>query len=409
MGGSTDRTLWQRIRSFFTGLTGFITAAAALIVAVIGALTAVGVIGGGNSGSSPSAITTTTQSWVAQANEICARANDTVAALPQAPKGISMEEAATFVKSSTSIGHRMVRDLTALTPPRGKEQEVAKLLSLGTEVNNNLEEFVADLTLGDVVGLQKRAVTLQRVNKEFNQAAVDLGATTCAEGGSVSDFPFAAGGYRSDQNAQRGVGRAAAGEQTGREMQVDVAAHREQECVLKAEAGSTQLFPAPAQDSFVLGLGRVVGVDQGGNCCTHRDAPWPEGKMSTLPPAGPTFSGRPPPHRGRPCLSPAHTASEQARGVLRAAGNYTDHPSGGSSPRFTFTHKGHDTRPSGDEIERTAWRPQPCKRDCEAAGAAARRFQSPLSIESKTPRSAGAASRTIDHAVTAAEIGAGAP
>jgi hypothetical protein len=192
MEGSKDRTLWQRVRSFFTGLTGFITATAAVIVAVVGALTAVGVIGGGGSSTQPAA--TTTQSWVTQANEICARANDTVAALPQAPKGISMEEAAAFVKGSTSIGHRMVRDLTALTPPKGKEKEVAKLLSLGTEVNNNLEEFVADLTLGDVAGLQKRAATLQRVNKEFNQAAIDLGATTCAEGGSVSDFPFAAGG-----------------------------------------------------------------------------------------------------------------------------------------------------------------------------------------------------------------------
>ena len=52
MEGSTDRKLWQRVRSFFTGLTGFITATAALIVAVVGALTAVGVIGGGGSGSS---------------------------------------------------------------------------------------------------------------------------------------------------------------------------------------------------------------------------------------------------------------------------------------------------------------------------------------------------------------------
>ena len=194
MEGSTDRTLWQRVRSFFTGLTGFITATAALIVAVVGALTAVGVIGGGGSGSSPPQPTVTTVSWAAQANDVCARANDTVAALPQAPKGISMEAAAAFVKGSLAIGRRMVRDLTALTPPPGKEQQVARFLDLGVQLNNGLSEFVSDLTLGDVAALQTRGASLQGLNKQFNQAAVDLGATTCAEGGSVSDFPFAAGG-----------------------------------------------------------------------------------------------------------------------------------------------------------------------------------------------------------------------
>ena len=196
MEGSTNPTPWQRVRSFFTGLTGFITATAALIVAVVGALTALGVIGGGGSGGSTAqsaVVTTQTRTWAAQANEICARANDTVAALPQPKKGISMEDAAALVKGSTSIGHRMVRDLTALTPPPGKEEEVARFLRLGVEVNNNLDEFVADLTLGNVAGLQTRGAKLQGLNKEFNDAATALGATTCAEGGSVSDFPFGAG------------------------------------------------------------------------------------------------------------------------------------------------------------------------------------------------------------------------
>ena len=54
-------------------------------------------------------------------------------------------------------------------------------------------------------------------------------------------------GGRSDQNAQCGVGRAAAGEELGREMQVDVLVHREHQRVLEAEAGAPQLVPAPAQ------------------------------------------------------------------------------------------------------------------------------------------------------------------
>ena len=42
--------LQQRIASFFTGVTGLLTATAALIGAVVGILTATGVIGGGSNG-----------------------------------------------------------------------------------------------------------------------------------------------------------------------------------------------------------------------------------------------------------------------------------------------------------------------------------------------------------------------
>ena len=197
MARRKEQALWPRVRSFFSGLTGAVTATAALIVAVVGALTAVGVIGGGGSGkSSDRPVTVTaaeTKSWAAQANDACARANDTISALPQPKKGMGAGEATDLVKSAATVGHRMLRDLSALTPPQGQEQQVKQFLTLGAAVNNNLDEFAADLTLGDIAGVQKRVATLQRVNTQFNKAAIALGATTCAEGSSVSDLSLPGG------------------------------------------------------------------------------------------------------------------------------------------------------------------------------------------------------------------------
>ncbi|MGZ4439593.1 MAG: hypothetical protein ACXVZN_04380 [Gaiellaceae bacterium] len=193
MEGSAEPTFWRRLRSFFSGLTGFITATAALIVAVVGALTAVGVIGGGSGGTTHAAATAAMPSWASQANAICARSNDTVAALPQAKAGLGADEVTALVKTSATLGHQMLRDLTALTPPKGKEQEVATFLRLDAALNNDLDELTADLTLGKLAAAATRATSLKTANTRFNQAAIQLGATTCAEGSSLGDVSLLGG------------------------------------------------------------------------------------------------------------------------------------------------------------------------------------------------------------------------
>lgn len=194
MAENADRSLWQRARSFFSGLTGFVAATAALIVAVVGALTALGLIGGsgdsrGTGTPPPVAVTTDTRAWAARANEICGRSNDTVAALPQPAKGIPTAEATGLVKTTVTIGHQTLRGLTALTPPPGKERQVASFLRLDAAVNSDLEQLADDLTLGDLAAVERRAAILGSANTAFNKAAIALGATTCAEGATLTDLP----------------------------------------------------------------------------------------------------------------------------------------------------------------------------------------------------------------------------
>lgn len=177
------RTFWQRVGSFFTGMTGWMTAAAGLIGAVFVVLTAVHVIGG-NSGQPSTAL----RDWAASANDICARSNDAIAALPPPPSiGKNTKEAEDVIRSAVTIGRQMLRELEALTPPEGKEFPVTQFLRIGAEMNGVASEFLDDLLVGDSSGAQSRLAELSRVGTEFNSAAINLGATTCAEGGSLSD------------------------------------------------------------------------------------------------------------------------------------------------------------------------------------------------------------------------------
>jgi hypothetical protein len=194
MGRGTKRSLGKRLGSFFSGMTGWMTAAAALIAAVVGGLTAVGVIGGGSAGSGSAAVPSaqasmTVRDWAARANKICGRYNDAINALPQAQSiGKNASEAADLIRSSDKLSHQMLRELTALTPPKGKERQIAQFIRLGADLNGGLDVLTDDVTVGDLSGALKQTAEVSRLNTEFNQAAIALGATTCAEGGSPNIF-----------------------------------------------------------------------------------------------------------------------------------------------------------------------------------------------------------------------------
>jgi hypothetical protein len=189
------RPLRQRLASFLGGLTGPTKLAVAVIGAigtVVGTLTAVGVIGGGSSGSAPGgtgsrATVVTAADWARRANAICARTSDVRAALPTPQPGLGQQEALDLIKTAATLQQRLLRDLAVLPRPAEQQQQIARLLRVGAEINNSSSELVADLTLGNFAGAQKRARELSRQNTDFNRTAIDLGATTCAEGGSVAD------------------------------------------------------------------------------------------------------------------------------------------------------------------------------------------------------------------------------
>jgi hypothetical protein len=87
----------------------------------------------------------------------------------------------------------MLRQLTVLKMPTGKEQQVTKFVRLLAAVNNRADTVTDDLniladepqsagTASDLLRMYNAIQELKALNKEFNKAATNLGATTCAEG-----------------------------------------------------------------------------------------------------------------------------------------------------------------------------------------------------------------------------------
>jgi hypothetical protein len=177
--------LSQRIASFFSSLTGLLTATAALIGAVIGILTATGVIGGGNNsennGTHGALAKQNRASWATQANEVCAKANDTIGALPN-PRTIAPSDIANYLKTSVVLEQRMLRELNALPVPKDSEAQISRFLNIGASMSNATSELANDVTLGKLAAAQQRAAQLSQLNTRFNNAAIALGARNCAEG-----------------------------------------------------------------------------------------------------------------------------------------------------------------------------------------------------------------------------------
>jgi hypothetical protein len=181
-------------KPFWTSLLGLLTASAGMITAIgglIAVLIQAGVIGGGDSAASnggstpPPATTIVGRSWAQQANDICARTNDAIDALPDA-QALTPEAAPAMMKEALKMNQRMVRDLSALDQPADDRPQIRLFLTLAADINGTTEELLANVSTGNVAELQKNFDSLSRLGEEFDDAAVDLGATTCAEGASFT-------------------------------------------------------------------------------------------------------------------------------------------------------------------------------------------------------------------------------
>jgi hypothetical protein len=180
-------------KSFWTTLPGILTATAALITATggfVAVLIQAGVIGGDGSENVAVQVTTSAgPSWAAQANKICERANDAIDDLPEPTSSnadaLGVEAMLKYGTAATKISRRMLRDLTELSPPADQAADVTEFVKLGARMNAAADEMFAAFAIGDVLAVQDAQHELSAAGQRFDAKAIELGATTCAEGASL--------------------------------------------------------------------------------------------------------------------------------------------------------------------------------------------------------------------------------
>jgi hypothetical protein len=178
-------------KPFLSGVSGTIAGVAALITAVgglIGALAGVGVIGGGGGGGKSSDSQTAASSspdWASQANKICAQTNDAINALPD-PKTLDLQSGITIGRQSVRMYEQMFRDLAALPKPADKQGQIDNFLRLGARTNETAASMFDELKLGQLAATVRAEHSLSQLGQRLNNAAIALGATTCAEGSSLT-------------------------------------------------------------------------------------------------------------------------------------------------------------------------------------------------------------------------------
>ena len=145
----------------------------------------------------PATTSATGQDWVAEANKICADANDTISDLPK-PDATSLESLGGdalvgYGVTAVNINKRMVRDLGGLSPPEDEAAAHRELVLRGAKMTEAAEEFFAALKVGDILSAQEKAGALSAAGKAFDDHALKVGATTCAEGASLSGVALPTG------------------------------------------------------------------------------------------------------------------------------------------------------------------------------------------------------------------------
>lgn len=137
------------------------------------------------------------EDWVADANKICADANDTISDLPK-PDMTSLDSLGAdalvgYGVTAVNINKRMVRDLGELSPPDSDQGALRELVLRGARMTEAAEEFFAALKVGDVLSAQEKEGALSAAGKAFDDHALKVGATTCAEGASLSGVTLPTG------------------------------------------------------------------------------------------------------------------------------------------------------------------------------------------------------------------------
>jgi len=118
--------------------------------------------------------------WASRANAICNKLATDLLRLPL-PTGGST--ALDWLDKVDGVLESTVRSLRALTPPKGREAEVRRMLALYEEAVSGSRALIADVRAGkspDLAAFQQRMSTL---GARADAIAVDLGASACGGSG----------------------------------------------------------------------------------------------------------------------------------------------------------------------------------------------------------------------------------
>ena len=129
------------------------------------------------------------ESWVAEANQICERTNETIDDLPEPSSAsletLGMQAFVAYGVTALNVNKRMVRDLGELSPPASERAAHQELVRRGAATNEAAEELFAALRVGDILAAGEQQSALSAAGKNFDAQAIEVGATTCAEGASL--------------------------------------------------------------------------------------------------------------------------------------------------------------------------------------------------------------------------------
>jgi hypothetical protein len=179
----------KRTSSFWTTLPGILTGFAGLITAVA-TLVAVGMQvsgsnggGGGGSVATPPARTTTaeeaqTVSWASEANRLCGDTLREVRALgtPQTP-----DDLVVYLPRAIDANWRLHAELRELSADSGAEDAVESLLGKLAFAIDRGEGLLQAIQSLDQVGVAQEWDGLRSADAEFDNAAIALGASACAQ------------------------------------------------------------------------------------------------------------------------------------------------------------------------------------------------------------------------------------
>ena len=188
LGGNTEEEEKPpaRRRTSIAVLTAGGAAAALVALAAVVIL----VFRGGDGAMESSSATAVTEDWTAQANEVCERANEAIDDLPEASAAnletLGAEALVGYGVAALNVNKRMVRDLRELSPPPELRDDANELVLRGAKMTEAAEELFAALRVGDIAGVQRQQTALSSAGEAFDAKALELGATTCAEGASLS-------------------------------------------------------------------------------------------------------------------------------------------------------------------------------------------------------------------------------
>ena len=122
----------------------------------------------------------TREEYASQADAICKRYNDQVAAL-QRPANI--EELADAADKSLPLLDDAIDELRDLRPPESQEQTVDEWLAQLELLREDLEDIRDRAEDNDQAGLQAVLPSAQQHNMRSNELATELGMSVCNMGG----------------------------------------------------------------------------------------------------------------------------------------------------------------------------------------------------------------------------------